>query len=286
MPATGNRFLLQDILRDKWKFDGFVVSDWDSIKSLTTHGFADSARDAAVRAVNAGVDMEMTSHTYRDELASAVKQGLVQESTLDEAVRRVLTMKYRLGLLRTPMFRPHDRPRSLSELRNVRPRARLQSVVLCFSGTRTTCYRFRGRSNPLREPQPLIDSKPDILGSWSLASHPADAVTVLEGIRKRLGPDTKVAWAKGVEIVRGGPSIFDDQFPDPKPVLTTDAERKAEFERAIEMVKQSDVAIMVLGEAQTMSGNALRGRPLRCRESSRNCWRRLSLSASLWCWFC
>ena len=87
-----------------------------------------------------------------------------------------------------------------------------------------------------------------------MASHPADAVTVLEGIRKRLGPDTKVAWAKGVEIDRGEPSIFDDQFPDPKPVLTTDAERESEFERAIKMVKQSDVAIMVLGEAQTMSG--------------------------------
>ena len=79
-------------------------------------------------------------------------------------------------------------------------------------------------------------------------------MTVLEGIRKRLGPGTKLTWAKGVEIDRGEPSIFDEQFPDPKPVLTTDAERKAEFERAIEMVKQSDVTVMVLGEAQTMSG--------------------------------
>ena len=116
VPATGNRFLLQDILRDKWKFDGFVVSDWDSIKSLTTHGFADGARDAAVRAVNAGVDMEMTSHTYRDELASAVKQGLVQQPTLDEAVRRVLTMKYRLGLFCAPLCFVHtiDRGACLS----------------------------------------------------------------------------------------------------------------------------------------------------------------------------
>ncbi len=254
VPATGNRFLLQDVLRDEWKFDGFVVSDWDSIKSLTTHGFADGARDAAVRAVNAGVDMEMTSHTYRDELASAVKQGLVQQSTLDEAVRRVLMMKYRLGLFAHPYVSPS---RSTEELLSAPQRAAARQAA----ERSAVLLRNEGNLLPLQSSLksiaivgPLIDSKPDILGSWSLASHPADAVTVLEGIRKRLGPGTKIAWAKGVEIDRGGPSIFDDQFPDPKPVLTTDAERKAEFERAIDMVTQSDVTVMVLGEAQTMSG--------------------------------
>ncbi len=254
VPATGNRFLLQDILRDKWKFDGFVVSDWSSIQSLTTHGFSEGAKDAAVRAVNAGVDMEMTSHTYREELASAVKQGLVQQSTIDEAVRRILTMKYRLGLFAHPYVSPE---RSVNELVSVPQRqaareAAERSAVL---------LRNEGNLLPLQKSLasiavigPLIDSKPDILGSWSLASHPADAVTVLEGIRNRLGSGTKIAWAKGVEIDRGEASIFDDQFPDPKPILMTDAERKAEFERAIEMVKQSDIAVLVLGEEQTMSG--------------------------------
>jgi beta-glucosidase len=254
VPATGNRFLLQDILRDKWKFDGFVVSDWSSIQSLTTHGFSEGAKDAAVRAVNAGVDMEMTSHTYREELTSAVKQGLVQQSTIDEAVRRILTMKYRLGLFAHPYVSPE---RSVNELVSVPQRqaareAAERSAVL---------LRNEGNLLPLQKSLasiavigPLIDSKPDILGSWSLASHPADAVTVLEGIRNRLGSGTKIAWAKGVEIDRGEASIFDDQFPDPKPILTTDAERKAEFERAIEMVKQSDIAVLVLGEEQTMSG--------------------------------
>jgi beta-glucosidase len=254
VPATGNRFLLQDILRDKWKFDGFVVSDWGSVQSLTTQGFTEGANDAAVRAVNAGVDMEMTSHTYRDELASAVKQGLVQQSTIDEAVRRILTMKYRLGLFAHPYISP---ARSVNELlsapqRQAAREAAERSAVL---------LRNEGHLLPLQKSLasiavigPLIDSKPDILGSWSLASHPADAVTVLEGIRKRLGSGTKIAWAKGVEIDRGEPSIFDDQFPDPKSTLTTDAERKAEFKRAIEIVKQSDVTVLVLGEAQTMSG--------------------------------
>src|SRR5271170_7086064 len=206
VPATGNRWLLHRVLREKWDFQGFVVSDWGSISSLTTHGFAEGPNDAAVRAVNAGVDMEMTSHTYRDELASAVKQGLVQQSTIDEAVRRILTMKYRLGLFAHPYVSPS---RSTEELLSAHQReaareAAERSAVL---------LRNEGNLLPLQKSLasiavigPLIDSKPDILGSWSLASHSADAVTVLEGIRKRLGPGTKIAWAKGVEIDRGGPS--------------------------------------------------------------------------------
>src|SRR3984957_5693131 len=102
VPATGNRWLLHDVLREKWGFKGFVVSDWDSVESLATHGFAADPADAAVRAVNAGVDMEMTSHVFRDYLPAAVKNGSVKESTIDDAVRDILVMKYRLGLFRQP----------------------------------------------------------------------------------------------------------------------------------------------------------------------------------------
>jgi beta-glucosidase len=101
---------------------------------------------------------------------------------------------------------------------------------------------------------PLADSKPDIMGSWSLAGHPADAVTVLEGLRKKLGSAATIRYAKGVEIDRVQPSIFDELFASPKPVLKTEQERDAEFQHAIEQVKQSEIAILVLGEAQNMSG--------------------------------
>src|SRR5215469_5791896 len=93
VPATGNKWLLTDVLRKKWGFDGFVVSDWESVWNLTTHGFAAGPEDAAVRAVNAGVDMEMTSTTFFDSLAAAVKKGLVKESTIDAAVRRIMLTK-------------------------------------------------------------------------------------------------------------------------------------------------------------------------------------------------
>jgi beta-glucosidase len=231
-----------------------VVSDWDAVSSLTTHGFASGPEDAAARAVNAGVDMEMTGHVYRDNLAAAVKDGLVKESTIDESVRRILTTKYRLGLFSHPYADPSQAPAQL-----VTPEQR-QSARVAAERT-AVLLRNEGDLLPLSKSLksiavigPLADSKPDIMGSWSLAGHPADAVTVLEGIRKRFGADTTVSWAKGVEIARGQPSIFDSQFPSPQPVLKTDAERDAEFAHAIDLVKKSQVAILVLGEAQNMSG--------------------------------
>ena len=254
VPATGNRFLLHDVLRKKWNFDGFVVSDWESVKSLTTHGFASGPQDAAARAVNAGVDMEMTSHIFRDQLASAIKQGSVEESTIDEAVRRILTAKYRLGLFTNPYVAPSRAKTDLvtSEQRQAARKAAERSAVL---------LRNEGGLLPLSKSLtsiavigPLADSQADITGSWSLATHPTDAVTVLEGIRRRFPSGTKINWTKGVEIERVQPSIFDSQYPSPKPVLKTDTEREAEFAHAIDLIKQSQVAVLVLGEAQTMSG--------------------------------
>ena len=254
VPAAGNKFLLQDVLRDKWKFNGFVVSDWDAVLNLTTHGFASGPEDAAARAVNAGVDMEMTSHVYRDHLADAVKDGLVKQSTIDEAVRRILTAKYRLGLFAHPYVDPSH---AAAEL--VTPEQRQASRL----AAERTAVLLRNEDHllPLSKSLqsiavvgPLADSKPDIMGSWSLAGHPADAVTVLEGIRKRFGSSATVLSTKGVEIARGQPSIFDSQFPSPQPTLETDAERKAEFAHAIDLIKQSQVAVLVLGEAQNMSG--------------------------------
>src|SRR5882757_4937549 len=126
VPATGNRWLLHDVLRKKWGFDGFVVSDWDSVKSLTTHGFASGPADAAVRAVNAGVDMEMTSTTFSDNLADAVKKGTVEQSTIDAAVRSILMAKYKLGLFKDPYVAPE---RAQKELVSAEQRATARAVA-------------------------------------------------------------------------------------------------------------------------------------------------------------
>jgi beta-glucosidase len=254
VPATGNRFLLHDVLRKKWGFQGFVVSDWESIASLKTHGFAAGPDDAAIRAVNAGVNMEMTSATFRDNLAAAIKSGAVKESAIDDSVRDILLMKYKLGLFTNPYISVDHARAELgsTEQRDAARAAAERSAVL---------LRNQGGVLPLKKSLasiavvgPLADSKPDIMGSWSLAGHPEDAVTVLEGLRKKLGSAVTINYAKGVEIDRVQPSIFDDQFTSPKPVLKTQQERDAEFQHAVDQVKKSEVAILVLGEAQNMSG--------------------------------
>src|SRR3984957_9472832 len=254
VPATGNRFLLHDVLREKWGFKGFVVSDWDSVESLATHGFAADPAEPAVRAVNAGVDMEMTSHVFRDYLPAAVKNGSVKESTIDDAVRDILIMKYRLGLFRQP-YASLDRAKaelsSTAQHEAARIAAQRTAVLL----------RNEGNLLPLKRSiasvavvGPIADSKPDTMGSWSIAGNIENTVTVLEGLRRKLGSTVTINYAKGVEIDRGGTSIFDDQFVSPRAVLKTQAERDAEFQHALEAIKKSDVAILVMGETQDMSG--------------------------------
>jgi beta-glucosidase len=254
VPATGNRWLLHDVLREKWGFRGFVVSDWFSVESLATHGFAADNADAAIRAVNAGVDMEMSSHVFRDYLPAAVKNGSVKESTIDDAVRDILVMKYRLGLFRQP-YASLDRAKaelnSTAQHDAARVAAQRTAVLL----------RNEGGLLPLKRSiasvavvGPLADSKQDTMGSWSLAGNIGQTVTILEGLRKKLGPAVTINYAKGIEIERGQPSIFDEQFSSPKPTLKTQVERDAEFQHALEVVKKSDVSVLVMGETQDMNG--------------------------------
>jgi beta-glucosidase len=255
VPGAGNRWLMRDVLKDSWGFQGFVVSDWDAIHSLVVHGFAKDSSDAAARAVNAGIDMEMTGHTFRDNLAAQVRGGAVPLATIDESVRRILTVKYRLGLFDHPYS---DVAAVASQLVNLDQRAAAREAAVKSA----VLLRNEGNLLPLRKlPKslavigPLADSKIDIGGSWSLASHPPDNVSVLDGIRKYYAnaPDA-VRFAKGVEIQRGQESIFDAQFPEEQATLHTDEARKAAFQHAIDIVKSSDVTVLVLGEAQNMSG--------------------------------
>jgi len=254
VPATGNRWLLHDVLRDDWNFHGMVVSDWAAVQSLTTHGFSKDTTDAAVRAVNAGVDMEMSTTNFQDTLPSALKQGLVTEATINNAVRNILIAKYKLGLFKNPYS---DATQTASQMVTPEQRATARKIAT------QTAVLLRDENNllPLSPNYktialigPLADSKPDIMGSWCLAGHPADTVTVLEGLHKRYDSSAKILYTKGVEIEREQPSIFDEQFSSPKPTLKTDAERDAEFHHAIDLINQSDVAVLVLGELQSMSG--------------------------------
>jgi len=231
-----------------------VVSDWNTVHDLTTHGYTATPAQAAVAALNAGVDMEMTSQAYHNHLGDAVKQGLVSMKTIDEAVRPILEMKYRLGLFDDPYVSLEKANATLGAPEfhvASREAAERSAVLLKNSGG---VLPLKRSIKKLAVIGPLADSKQDTLGSWSLGSHPEDTITVLEGLKRKLGAGTEILSTKGVEIARADASIFDVQFASPKPVLKTDAERDAEFKRAIGMVKEADAAVLVLGETQDMSG--------------------------------
>ena len=253
VPATGNTWLLQDILRKDWGFKGFVVSDWESVKNLQTHGFAADPADAAQRAANAGVNMEMTSSNYRDTLAASVKSGAVSEATINSLVRPILEMKYRLGLFTNPYVNmdKFHRVTGAPEQREASRIAAEQTAVL---------LRNEGNLLPLRKDLRSVaiigqlgDSKVDTLGSWSIHGDREHVVTIAQGIREAL-PNAKVTFATGVEIERGHPTIFDEQFPPTPLTLLTPEAREQAFQQAVSAARDADVSVMVLGEAQSMNG--------------------------------
>jgi beta-glucosidase len=257
VPATGNRWLLQDVLRNQWGFKGFVVSDADAVKNLRTHGFAKDTADAALRGFNAGVNMEMSAGptAYGSTLPDAYKNGQMTDEELDNAVRPVLLAKIKLGLFEHPyvdetlakqvLEEPSHRTESL--------RAAEQSAVL---------LRNEGGLLPLKPSEfkriavigPLADSKTDITGSWVFANDGDETVTVLEALRKRMASDAQVSYAQGVQIARKFPSPFDGLLKNKPPKPWTEQEAARELTNAVALAQQSDLVIMVLGEGQSMSG--------------------------------
>ena len=255
VPASANRWLLRDVLRGEWAFRGFVVSDAMSVGNLLIQGHARDPRDAALRALRAGLDVDMASSTYLGHLASLVKDGRLTEGDIDAAVRRVLEAKVRLGLFESPyadetlLATVLSDPSHRAEAR----RAAQRSMVL---------LRNEGGALPLARTVkslavigPLADSKADTEGSWMVFGHVPAAVTVLEGMRAKL-PAASIAYAKGPAIRRDIPSFFDDIIPGPKAPPETPAESEAAFQKAIETARDAEVVVMVLGELGNMSGEA------------------------------
>jgi beta-glucosidase len=259
VPATGNRWLLHDVLREQWNFTGFVVSDANAVKSLENHHYAKDSSEAALRAFNAGVNMEMAIDftAYSRHLAAAVQSGAITVEQIDAANRPILEMKVRLGLFEHPYVDAARSQRVLTapEHRTAARLAAERSAVL---------LRNEGGLLPLKKAAytnvavigPLADSQLDTLGSWAFQQDLPETVTVLSGLREKFGAEAKVSYAPGVQIYRKFPSFFDDIFKL-KPVVPWTAEQnKAEMSKAVGLASTSDLTILVLGEAQNMSGEA------------------------------
>jgi beta-glucosidase len=235
VPTSANHFTLTEVLRGEWKFDGFVVSDYTSVKELINHGLAADDQDAARLALNAGVDMEMVSRLFNQHGSQLLREGRVSQATIDEAVRRILRIKFRLGLFEHPYTDETRESRSLLTAEN-RAAARAiadRSMVLLKNEHET--LPLSKALHSIAVIGPLADDHRSPLGWWSGDGKPEDTVTPLMGIKAKVSPATKVGYAKGCDV---------------------QGDSTAGFAEAVALARDSDVAIVFVGESAEMVGEA------------------------------
>ena len=237
VPATSNRWLLTELLRKEWKFKGFVVSDWNAVQELKAHGVAETDEDAAMAAFNAGVDMNMTDGLYNRCLEKLVRENRIDMNEIDASVERILRAKYALGLFEDP-YRFMDNQRESREVRSASAmalarKAAASSMVLLKNAN--ALLPLSKQTKRIALVGPLANNRAEVMGSWKARGEDKDVVTVLEGIKNKLGSGTEVNYVQGCD------------FLDPS---------TSEFSAALEAAKQSDVVIAVVGEKALMSGES------------------------------
>ncbi|MGD2071827.1 MAG: glycoside hydrolase family 3 N-terminal domain-containing protein, partial [Gemmatimonadota bacterium] len=248
IPATGNAHLQRDILKSAWDFQGFVVSDYWSIREMVAHGVARDEAAAAGLAIRAGSDMDMESSAYLEHLGSLIESGAVDRRLLDDAVRRVLRVKFALGLFDDP-YRYSDvereeastlAPENLAVARDV---ARRSIVLLKNEGD---LLPLDGRHRRIAVIGALAADEDSPLGSWRAQGAANSAVSLLEGLRAAVGPGTTVTYARGYELAVG-PRSFNRE-------LTLELADRSGFPDALRAAAGADVVVMALGEEAFQSG--------------------------------
>jgi beta-glucosidase len=258
IPATGNRWLLSEVLRDGWGFRGFLVSDANAVLNLVTHEFATDLTDAGARALNAGLDMEMAIvNPAYPHLPDAVARGDVAEQTLDASVRRVLEAKLRMGLFDQPYV---DEARSAEVLADpthrdeARVAAQRSAVLLRNEGALLPLDA--ASTSSIAVIGPLADSQRDTLGPWCFDFDLAETVTVLDGLTRKAAGAVEVSYAPGIRPAQRLFASMFDMFGGNAPVDPEGFDDEAELARAVELARTSDVAVVVIGEWQNMIGEA------------------------------
>jgi len=246
IPATGNAHLQRNILKGAWNFNGFVVSDWGSINEMIAHGYAKDSKEAAKIAIEAGSDMDMESYAYIDYLSALVKEGKVKEALIDDSVRRILRLKFELGLFDDPYKYCNE-----ANEKNTVGKLSFQEGVLDIAKKSIVLLKNENSLLPLPKSGlkigvigALANDKTSPLGSWRIGADDNTAISVLEGLQKYTG--NQLTYAKGAEVTLG-PTKFISEVH----INTTD---KSGFAEAIALGKQSDVVIMVLGEHGLQTG--------------------------------
>ena len=246
IPATGHKHIQRDILKGDWNFDGFIVSDWGSIDQMIPHGFARNGEHAAELALIAGSDMDMESSLYVSKLVSLIESGKVKEELIDDAVRRILRVKYELGLFEDP-YKYCDQTRSDSELGSeenmmVALDAAKKSIVLLKNDNEL--LPLKKQNQKIAIIGQLANDKNSTLGNWRSQVEYNSAVSVVEGMKKYKG--NKTLYQKGVDLYYGETNFHNR--------VKINFKDKSDFEKAKLAAATSDIVIMVLGEEGHQSG--------------------------------
>jgi beta-glucosidase len=255
MPASANRHTLTEILRGEWKFPGFVISDWNSVGELIPHGIAADGADAARLALAAGVDMEMLSTNYANTLKRQIQSGKISQAILDEAVRRVLSVKFEKGLFDHPYT-----DETTFQTAFLRPDA----VALAREAAAKSCVLLKNENGTLPLTRqikrlaligPFAEDAEELAGPWFSRAHAGDIVSIADGLRAKLSANTQLTIARGCAVIEPGsgkPRGHLDNFA----AITEVPTGTNEIADAVELAKDADAVILALGEPRNWSGEA------------------------------
>jgi beta-glucosidase len=255
VPATGNRWLLTDLLRAQWGFQGFVVSDYTAVQEMTAHGMGDVERDAEL-ALRAGTDMDMVSEAYVKYLKKLVGKKAITEAMIETACRRVLEAKYKLGLFLDPFHgcseQRADQEILTAENRKFARDLAEQSFVLLKNIDQTLPLK---RSGVIALIGPLADSRRDLLGSWSAAGDWKMAVNILDAVKQAAGPDATILRERGANLV-DEPEMLAALNGSGADIVPDKRSPQEMIDEAVAAANKADVVVAVLGESFAMSGEA------------------------------
>ena len=235
VPVTANPYVLTEVLRGEWKFDGLVVSDYTAVMELIHHGLARDEAEAASYALNAGTDMEMVSRFYNKHGAALIRAGKLSTATLNEAVRRVLRVKFRLGLFEKPYADETREANSISTPEHLAATRKIAARSIVLLKNEGDLLPLSKTIKTLAIIGPLADSQKDMIGSWTGDGKPEDAVTLLAGVKSKASPQTIIKYAKGCEV---------------------NDESTTGIDEAVRIARESDAVIVAVGESAEMSGEA------------------------------
>ena len=234
VPSTANSFVLKDVLRKEWKYDGMVVTDWASALEMVNHGFCTDGKDAAEKSVNAGVDMEMVSETFIQNLKQSIAENKVSIETIDNAVRNILRLKFRLGLFDNPyVVTPQTVKYAEKHLQTAKTAAE-QSVILLKNENQT--LPFTDKIKTLAVIGPMADAPYEQMGTWVFDGEKEHTQTPLTAIKEMYGNKVKVIFEKGLDYSRD--------------------KNTAGIARAVSAARQADAVVIFVGEESILSGEA------------------------------